>query len=262
MNNALKAIGKTDTELRVANYMVLFGGRDLEGIASPRKNKDGTTGEFFTKATVLDSPYTNLDLVAVDWEHGIAPRGEPGPDDVLGRVDWKSARVDERGVFVERVLDRRNRYVQYLEALIDAGLIGNSTEAVPDGVVLGRNGEIKVWPIKRDTLTVAPMDPRMIQGNTLQAVKALADRWPALDALIESLLTGETSPDDIEAPDGMDAQTPDMQTPEAGQEMDGESMDPAGEDMMEEPEEPEDDSDRRRVLTLEIELFQLEGLDA
>ena len=36
--NALKAVGKTDEELRVANYIVLFGGRDLEGIASHHKN--------------------------------------------------------------------------------------------------------------------------------------------------------------------------------------------------------------------------------
>ena len=29
--NALKAISRTDDELRVANYIVLFGGKDIEG---------------------------------------------------------------------------------------------------------------------------------------------------------------------------------------------------------------------------------------
>jgi len=41
-SNALKAISETPDELRVANYLVLFGGRDLEGIASDYVNDDGS----------------------------------------------------------------------------------------------------------------------------------------------------------------------------------------------------------------------------
>jgi DNA-binding transcriptional regulator LsrR (DeoR family) len=92
---------------------------------------------------------------------------------VLGRVDWKTAMVDEKGLFVERVLNRRNKYVRFLEELIRAGLIGTSTEAIPDGVVKAADGEIVAWPLRRDTLTVQPMDPRMIDDNVVTAVKAL-----------------------------------------------------------------------------------------
>lgn len=179
--NALKAISKTDEELRVGNYIVLFGGRDLEGTLSPRINKNGTRGEYFTKSTVFESPYTAVNLVAVDWEHG---HGELEKDEILGRVDWKTARVDERGLFVERVLNRRNRYVKYLEELIEAGLIGNSSEAVSDSVEKADDGQIVRWPIRRDTLTVTPMEPRMITQNVITAIKALSECYPALKSLL------------------------------------------------------------------------------
>ena len=187
--NALKAISKTDTELRVGNYMVLFGGRDLEGVLSPHRNQDGSAGEYFTKSTAFDSQYTETDLLAVDWEHG---QGELGKDDVLGRVDWKTARIDERGLFVERVLNRRNRYVQYLEELIEAGLIANSSEAVSEAVEKAANGEILRWPLRRDTLTVSPMEPRMLTSNAITAIKALSECHPAFASLLPADLAIET----------------------------------------------------------------------
>jgi len=91
--NALKAISRTDDTLTVANYIVLFGGRDLEG-------------EYFTPTTVLDSPYTKAGRLPVDWEHGLEKSG-PG-DMVLGYVDWSTAKADDRGVWVQRTLDRHN----------------------------------------------------------------------------------------------------------------------------------------------------------
>ena len=69
-SNALKAISATDEELIVGNYIVLFGGRDLEGIASPHKNADGTLGQFFTAQTALESDYTATGTLHVDFEHG------------------------------------------------------------------------------------------------------------------------------------------------------------------------------------------------
>ena len=59
MNN-LKAISIGETDIRVGNYMVLFGGRDL-------------VGEFFTKNTKFDSRYTDLGVLYVDFEHGQDP---------------------------------------------------------------------------------------------------------------------------------------------------------------------------------------------
>ena len=190
-DNTLKAISKTDDELRVGNYIALFGGKDLEG-------------EHFTPDTDFESSYTKTGVLYVDWEHGLGKDvdGEysPGPDEVLGHVDWTTKAVDKMGVWVERILNRRNQYVQYLETLIDAGLIGNSTEAIPSGVEKTDSGEIKRWPLKRDTLTVMPMEPRMMTDNVVAAVKALAKAIPDLEALLPQD-TGEVSSADATAGD-------------------------------------------------------------
>ena len=182
--NALKAISKTDDELRVGNYIVLYGGRDLEGIITERKNPDGTRGEYFTKATQFDSPYTKTGVLYLDWEHGLAEPGEPQRDDVLGYVDWRTAKSDDTGLWVERVLDRHNRYMHFLEQLIEEGIIGSSTEPVQGGVAKGQDGEIKSWPLKRDTLTAMPMEPRMKTQNTVQAIKGLSDVMPSLKSVL------------------------------------------------------------------------------
>ena len=177
-NNCLKAISETDDELRVGNYIVMFGGRDVSGLGyigskTPlHKNPDGSHGEYFSKSVDLESDYTAIGRLPVDWEHGLVP-DEAKKDDVLGYVDWKTAKYDERGVFVERVLNRRKKYVQWLEELIKDGLIGTSSEAVGGSVKTLKNGEIVKWALKRDTLTVMPAEPRMMKENTLNAYKAL-----------------------------------------------------------------------------------------
>ncbi len=175
-DNCLKTVDKTEDDLTVANYMILFGGRDLEGIASHRINADGTKGEYFTKGTLVDSDYTATGQLLIDWEHRSAPDVDgPDAEDIFGYVDWKSAIVDETGIFVNRVLNRRNKYVKMLESLFDAGIIGSSSEPIQKGVIKGVDGEIKEWPLRRDSFSVSPMDPRMLSVNHLQLVKALRD---------------------------------------------------------------------------------------
>ena len=183
MPNNLKAISKTDDELRVGNYIALFGGKDLEG-------------EHFTSNTDFDSSYTKTGVLYIDWEHGMGQELDgkvaPGPDDVLGYVDWKTAKPDDMGMWVERVLDRRNQYVKYLEVLIDAGVIANSSQAVVNDVVTTKSGEIQRWPLKKDALTVMPMEPRMMTENVISAVKGLAKTYPNLEALLPEEPEGST----------------------------------------------------------------------
>jgi hypothetical protein len=183
MPNTLKAISKTEDELRVGNYIALFGGKDLEG-------------EHFTAQTDFESSYTKTGVLYVDWEHGIGRqidgKASPGPDDVLGYVDWRTRKTDDLGVWVERVLDRRNQYMKYIEPLIEAGMIANSSEAVKAGVVTTENGEIKRWPLYKDALTVMPMEPRMMTENVISAVKGLAKDYPHLEALLPEEPEGST----------------------------------------------------------------------
>ena len=182
--NYLKTLAKTDAEIRVGNYMVLFGGKDL-------------TGEHFTKSTQFDSSYTATGTLYEDWEHGFDnDKAAPSIDDILGYVDWKTAKIDDKGLWVERVLSRRNEYMQYLESLIDEGLIGTSSEAVSGKVEKSKDGEILVWPLKRDALTVQPAEPRMMTENAIAAIKALAEFQPQLKAFLQS---GETADKSAEA---------------------------------------------------------------
>ncbi len=171
MDNALKAVASTAEELRVSNYIVLFGGKDL-------------TNEFFTEKTAFDSSFTDTGMLYVDFEHGRdAEKTGNSPANVLGVVDWKSAKIDDKGIFVERVLNRRAQYVKYLEELINAGVVGTSSEAISSGVRKKSTGEIVEWPLMRDSLTVTPMEPRMAGENVLAAAKALAEIFPACKSL-------------------------------------------------------------------------------
>jgi len=181
--NCLKAIGETDDELRVGNYIALYGGRDLEGIASEYINGDGSRGTYFTPETEFTSTYTKTGRLYVDWEHGMGQevdktKAAPDEDEMLGYVDWPTAKSNDLGLWVERVLYRRNQYMQYLEPLIKQGLIGTSTRAVRRNVKIEPDGKITRWPIKSDTLTVTPMEPRMMTENIVRALKALGVELP------------------------------------------------------------------------------------
>ena len=181
---AFKVVSASDDELRVQNYIALWGdedNRDLEGLRyiaqgrqALKKNVDGSLGEFFDPGTDFESDYTKAGTLYVDWEHGAdLDKVGNGKDVVLGRVDWSTARKDEDGLVVERVLNRRHRFMKWLETLIEAGVIGSSSEAIPTGVKIGSNGKILSWPLRRDTLTVSPTEPRMLSENVIQALKAL-----------------------------------------------------------------------------------------
>jgi len=170
--NNLKSISKTDNELRVANYIILFGGKDL-------------TDEFFTKSTKIESSYTDSGLLHVDFEHGLDPDGLGlKSNDIFGVVDWKTAKIDDTGVFVERVLNRRAKYMNLLESMIDDGVVGTSSMAVPNTTRKNADtGEITVWPLYRDSLTFTPAEPRMLSQNTLNYAKSLYQAIPESKSL-------------------------------------------------------------------------------
>lgn len=196
MANELKAVLESPYELVVENHIVLFGGRDLTGHAHG-KNADGSMGEYFTKSTDLESDYTKSGALHVDFEHGQDP-DQIGNDknSILGFVDWKTARVDDEGVIVRRVLNRRHKYMKWLEPLIRDGLVGSSSESVGGQSVKSADGEIQRWPLRRDSLTVTPMEPRMMSGNTISAIKSMTEDFPELKTLFTTPDTALTDKDD------------------------------------------------------------------
>jgi HK97 family phage major capsid protein len=175
--NSLKSLGVEGDEMLVGNYIILFG---------DSKNRD-LTKEWFTKETQVESPYTKSGVLYVDWEHGqskdVMGVG-PDKDDILGTVRWKTAKVDDQGIWVQRVLDLRNKYMEYIQPLIEAGMVGTSSQAVGKGIQKTPQGMIKAWPLERDTLTVVPAEPRMMGENVISAIKSLAVDFPELKAYL------------------------------------------------------------------------------
>lgn len=170
MNNELKAIDETEDYLVVKNYIVLHGGSDL-------------AGEYFHAGTDLESGVTKSGQFPIDWEHathkGAAKsEGEPGPGDYIGWVDWSTKATDDMGTVVNRILNRRHAFVRAIEPLIKAGLVGTSSQASGHGIVKSADGRIDKWPLVMDTLTVTPMEPRMLGGNAISAIKALSQDFP------------------------------------------------------------------------------------
>jgi len=165
MNNCIKMLEETEDEFRVGNYIILFGGADA-------------TGEYFTADTQIESAYTKSGILHVDFEHGHDPdRVGMSEHEVLGYVDWKTAKTDENGIFVERVLKRQARYMDALKRMIESGLIGTSSAAV-NGKSKRIGSHIVEWPLKRDSLTLTPAEPRMLSTNALSDVKSLYRAFP------------------------------------------------------------------------------------
>jgi len=72
--------------------------------------------------------------------------------------------------------------------------VGSSSEAVPEETQKAEDGTILRWPLRRDTLTVQPMEPRMLSENFVQAYKGLG--LPVLDDTAdEPETTAEASPE-------------------------------------------------------------------
>lgn len=161
-----------EEQLVLEGYLALFGGKDL-------------TGETFTPDTRFDSSYTRSNHVLVDWEHGMEPDGvknQPGRDDILGTVDYLTARKDDIGLLARHVLDRREMYVkEFIEPLARAGLLGSSSEATPKAIIR-KDGIIEQWPLKRQSFTVNPAEPRLLTEKQMQVMKSLGFKSPSKDA--------------------------------------------------------------------------------
>lgn len=181
------------------NYMFLWGSeeeRDLEN-------------EWFSKATNWESDYTQgLERIPMDWEHGRAPDNDvrdgkghvdgPGRHDIIAYADMKSAVADENGLWVERVLNRSSRYMEWVKTLLDAGMLATSSEPVQEGIMKSANGHIDKWPLYRDSMTVTPMEWRMrLNGNVLKAAKALCEDSPEFKALLEAKGIDLTEVEDV-----------------------------------------------------------------
>lgn len=125
---SLKSVSIDDEGLRMAGYLVQWNGA-------------------FSKSTSFDSGY----IRAMQKLPIVAPT-ITGDDAPIGVVDWKTAIRDERGLFVERVLSRRNKYIDAIKRLIESGALVSSLQTAGQ-IVTGANGKISSYPICSEMLS-------------------------------------------------------------------------------------------------------------
>jgi len=137
----IKALG----DGKVGGYGVTFGGKDL-------------SGEWFTPTTYYGRH--NGDGVDTIFHHGIPLKGvSPALADHIF-TNAATAVKDERGIFVEAVLDMANEYENLVYELAAKGKLGWSSGAPSHMVKRLETGEITRWVIAEFSLTPTPAEPR------------------------------------------------------------------------------------------------------
>ena len=81
-------------------------------------------GPGLSKSASLDNDY----LASMDYRIGVICPDVTGDESPIGVIDLKTARRDERGLFVERVLSRRQKYVDLIVDLIKRGRLQSSVD--------------------------------------------------------------------------------------------------------------------------------------
>lgn len=154
MQTAIKLVDKTD------DYLV------VEGLGVPYRGPDNgkdLDGEFFDEETdfLLDD-YTDRPL---RYQHG---RDSLIKYDKIGTV--KEITRQERGLWVQSQIDRRNQYADMLEELLGKNVLGYSSGAQDSAAKIDpATGHIERWPIVEMTLTPTPANPyAVIFAKTLR----------------------------------------------------------------------------------------------
>mgnify|MGYP001217495946 CR=1 FL=1 len=145
----LKAADGSEDRSRVGGHLVVFTGpehRDLYG-------------EFFTAKT--DYGLDRWPIRPLMYQHGFDAVLRDAPVGVLDTL-----KADGVGLWAEAQLDLHHEYIDQLRWLIDQSALGWSSGALPQGVYVDANGEIKRWPVIEGSLTPTPAEPLTIGDVT------------------------------------------------------------------------------------------------
>jgi hypothetical protein len=164
---AVKFIG-TD---RIFHYPFLWG----------NSVKTDLEKEFFTKSTDFWDKTLGTNPRPLTWDHNQDESMKDNP--VIGQtVEWGD---DEIGRWAISHLDRAHRYRKAVDALIEEGVIGTSSDSAPQYVereARGKSTYLKVWPWFASALTDIPCEPRMIAEGTVEYLKSIGVSFPSSEA--------------------------------------------------------------------------------
>lgn len=117
----------------------------------------------------------------------------------------KSLTPDDKGLWMQAILDERNEYVEYVKKLIDMGALGLSSASLPHLVRIEQDGTIKRWTLIEGSLTHTPADPRttvmslksFMQATETEAVESEGQRGadaPAIETATETVAVASDEP--------------------------------------------------------------------
>lgn len=188
------------TQVDPGDRLIAFGGAV--------KAVDGVPGEVggylveFGEAGVRDLQRERFVVdtdFALDW-YGERPLlFHHGLDDGVGAAKIGTIRAlkrDDKGLWMDAILDERNEYVEYVRKLIDMGVLGLSAGSLPHLVRVAGDGAIKRFPIVEGSLTHTPADPRtrVMSLKSFLEGAATASLEPTGQGAIEPA-TGVTPPE-------------------------------------------------------------------
>jgi hypothetical protein len=131
--------------------------------------------EYFTKDSNFWDGSLGKSARPLTWDHAQDETMKAAP--VIGQiVDFGD---DEIGRWYVAKLDRSHKYRKAIDALIEAGKLGTSSDSAPQYVQRVKTGKstwLKEWPWFASALTDTPAEPRMI--DSLEFLKSIGITLP------------------------------------------------------------------------------------
>lgn len=158
---AVKYVGRDE----IKGYNFLWGNPNLTDIEV----------EYFTKDSNFWDESLGKSSRPLTWDHAQDDDFKAHP--VIGTItDFGD---DEVGRWYVAKLDRSHKYRKAIDALIEAGKLGTSSDSAPQYVQRVKTGKstwLKEWPWFASALTDTPAEPRMI--DSLEFLKSLGVTLP------------------------------------------------------------------------------------
>jgi hypothetical protein len=161
---AVKSIGKDEIQA----YTFLWGSPAQKDIER----------DYFTKETNFWDDILGKSARPLTWDHAQDSEFKASP--VIGKIDEFGD--DEVGRWYTAHLERAHKYRKAIDALIERGLLGSSSDSASQyvrKVKKGTSNFIATWPWFASALTDAPCEPRMLdEGKAAQFFKSLGVSLP------------------------------------------------------------------------------------
>lgn len=173
---ASTAVKALDDSGKIGGYLIVWGSPDQRDLSS-WPNKDGSKGEYFTKATELNLDW--FEQRPALYHHGL---DKDTKTTLIGTID--SIKMDDIGLWATAQINKRNRYAKAVEQLVKDGKLSWSSGTLPHLAERGMDGQIKRWPLIEGSLTPTPAEPRFTH---ISSAKAIGLAFKALNLPVDRL---------------------------------------------------------------------------